>query len=213
MAVNIKNEIGHLTAICKEKNSDTILFSFEHNRIRGSVIFFLNSLTFLFGIKDFNVGWLAPVTDGVLSGRLPTDVFKRIKDMLDVVEYVKTDRGEYAKHSTAGLFQTISTRMRIIQTDEVMVPSDEEMIESIRKTRTNDKDYDKEGELPFFKTWSRNTNRGRVKVHNLEKTKRVFGKEIENHCRKNNISSVWSATPTERSLLFRKKVEEITNEI
>lgn len=112
----------------------------------------MNSLTFLFRIKDFNVSWLSPVTDGIsiLSGRLPTDLFKRIKDMLDVVEYVKTDRGESAKHSTAGLFQTISTRMRIIQTDEVMVPSDEEMIESIRKTRTNDKDYDKEGELPFL---------------------------------------------------------------
>ncbi|AZH30626.1 DUF6037 family protein [Paenibacillus sp. M-152] len=209
MAINIEVEINNLITICKGKSTDTILFSFEHNGIKGSVVFFLNSLTFMIGIKDYNVGWLASVTSNFMSESLPADVFRKIKNMLDVVGFVKTDKGGYYKHSTAGLFQTISARMINVQLDEVVVPTERKLIEFIGRTRTNDRDYDKDGELPFFKTWSRNINRGRVNKHNLEKTKRVFGKDIENHCRKNNISSVWSSTPTEKSLLFRKKAEEI----
>lgn len=213
MAVNITVEVNNLIAICKEKGTDTILFGFEHNGINGSVVFFLNSITFMIGIKDYNVGWLASVTNNYLSESLPKDVFREIKNMLDVVEYVKTDKGGYHRHSTAGLFQTISARMRNVQLDEVIIPAEQELIDSIRRTRTTDRDYDKDGERPFFKTWSRNTNRGRVEARNLEKTKRVFGKDIENHCRKNNISSVWSSTPTDKSLLFRKRAEEIIKEI
>lgn len=213
MTINITVEINNLAKICKAKNTDTILFSFEHNGIKGSVVFFLNGLTSMIGIKDYNVGWLASATNNFLSESLPADVFRGIKNMLDVVEYVKTDKGGYDKHSTAGLFQTISARMRNVQLDEVIIPTEQELIESIRRTRTTDRNYDKDGERPFFKTWSRNTNRGRVEAHNLEKTKRVFGKDIENHCRKNNISSVWSSAPTDKSLLFRKRTEEIIKEI
>lgn len=213
MAINIAVGINNLTALCNRKSTDTILFSFEHNGIKGSVVFFLNSLTFMIGIKDYNVGWLASASKNFMSESLPGDVFREIKDMLDVVEFVKTDKGGYHKHSTAGLFQTISARMRNVQLDEIIVPTERELTEYIGRTRTKDKNYDKDGERPFFKTWSRNTNRGRVEEHNLEKTKRVFGKAIENHCRKNNISSVWSKTPTNKSLIFRKKVEEIIIEI
>lgn len=213
MAINISAEINRLITICKDISTDTILFSFEHNGIKGSVVFFLNSLTFMIGIKDYNVGWLASATKNFMSESLPSDVFREIKDMLDVVEFVKTDRGGYHKHSTAGLFQTISARMRNVQLDEIFLPKERELIEYIGRTRTKDKNYDKDGERPFFKTWSRNTNRGCVEEFNLEKTKRVFGKDIEKHCRKNNISSVWSKTPTNKSLLFRKKAEEIIKEI
>ncbi len=213
MSINIAAEINNLCALCNYKNADTILFGFEHNGIKGSVVFFLNSITFMIGIKDYNVGWLASVTNNYLSESLPTDVFREIKNMLDVVEYVKTDKGGYFKHSTAGLFQTISTRMRNVQLEEIIIPTEQVLIDSIKRTRTTDRNYDKDGERPFFKTWSRNTNRGRVEVHNLEKTKRAFGKAIESHCRKNNISSVWSSTPTDKSLLFRKRAEEIFKEI
>ncbi|WP_433581641.1 DUF6037 family protein [Paenibacillus amylolyticus] len=213
MTINITAEIKNLIAICEEKSTDSILFNFEHNGIKGSVVFFLNSITFMIGIKDYNVGWLASVTNNYLSESLPLDVFREIKNMLDVVEYVKTDKGGYHRHSTSGLFQTISARMRSVQLDEVIIPAEQELIESIRRTRTKDRNYDMDGERPFFKTWSRNTYRGRVEAHNLEKTKRVFGRDIENHCRKNNISSVWSSTPTNKSLLFRTRTEEIIREI
>ena len=214
MTINIADETNKLTTICKTKNTDTILFGFEHNGIKGSIVFFLNGLTFLIGVKDYNVAWLASSTsNNTLSESLPDDVFRKIKNMLDVVEYVKTDKGGYDRHSTKGLFRAIKERMMNVQMDEVMIPTERDLIEYLGRTFTKDRDYDKTGEFPFFKTWSRNTIRGRVKPENLKKTKKVFGKDIENHCRKNNISSVWSNTPTDKSLLFRKRAEEIIKEI
>ncbi|TKI43457.1 hypothetical protein FC700_12250 [Bacillus mycoides] len=97
-------------------------------------------------------------------------------------------------------------------------PTSEQFISTIGTTKSTDLKYDEKGkgERVFFKTWSRRVIKN-VSNLNLKKTRRWFGKEIYEFCKENNISSVWTDTPsknTELHFLFLDpiKAQEELNE-
>ncbi len=212
--MNIKEELENLNEICKNYKTEYIIFEFKHNNINGSLVYFSNTITFMLGIRDLNAAWLIPIsTNGSIQSFIPNDQFKLIKHELDDGEEVSTSAGSFLKKTPLPMFQTIKITMSCLKACDARVPTENEIIDGIGKTRTIDKKYDNEGEKPYFKSWRKNGKRSNgitieVSTDNLIKTSRSFGQEISNYCKSNNITSVWSVEPTTNSklVLSSKKV-------
>jgi hypothetical protein len=217
--MKIKKALENLNEICESHKADYIIFEFNHNNINGSLVYFSNTNTFMLGIRDLNAGWLIPVINNdSIQAFIPLDQFKLIKHELDDGEEVITENGSYFKKTPTPMFETIKTTMECLKSSEARVPSKNEIIDGIGRTRTVDKNYDPEGEKPYFKSWRKNGVRNtgtqiEVSTKNLIKTSRSFGQEIKDYCKENNITSVWSKEPTTNSRLIFSSTNNIKSNI
>lgn len=76
--------------ICIRLQTNILLFNVIHNKLNANVIYFKDTITFLIGLKDNNVGWLIPVNRyQSISIMIPTESFKIIKNSLDEVRQKK----------------------------------------------------------------------------------------------------------------------------
>lgn len=210
MGLNIGEGINNLNKVCSQLNTDMLLFNVAHNKLKANIIYFKEPLTFLIGLKDNNAGWLLPVDrNQEISKVIPNEAFKIIKNSLDEVGNATEGEITYTRHTTEPFFHSILNEMKNLSIDVACVPTAIEIERGLKKTKTDDKKFDDEGDKPFFKNWRRNGFRGdkqiEVSPENLSKTCRTFGHEIRKICKRNNITSVWSNTPTPNSLDFISK--------
>ncbi|WP_346892563.1 DUF6037 family protein [Clostridium sp. UBA871] len=205
MGLYIKQGICNLNKICNQLQTNILLFNIVHNKLNANVIYFKDTLTFLIGLKDNNVGWLIPVNRYQnISMMIPNESFKIIKYNLDAIGQVSDGEKTYTKHTTEPFFQSFLNSMINLKFEESKIPTMTDIQNGIQKTKTNDKKYDDEGNKPYFKNWRRNGIR-EVSNKNLNKTYRTFGSDIMDICMKNNITSVWSINPTPNSFDFIDK--------
>lgn len=210
MGLNVEQGIHNLNDICIRLQTNILLFNVIHNKLNANVIYFKDTITFLIGLKDNNVGWLIPVNRyQSISMMIPTESFKIIKNSLDEVSQILDGEKSYTKHTTEPFFQSLLNSMINLKIDESKIPTRIQIQKAIEKTKTNDKKYDDEGDKPYFKNWRRNGIRNNKEIEvsnkNLNKTYRTFGIDIMNICKRHNITSVWSINPTPNSFDFIDK--------
>lgn len=112
IGLNVEQGIRNLNDICIRLQTNILLFNVIHNKLNANVIYFKDTITFLIGLKDNNVGWLIPVNRyQSISIMIPTESFKIIKNSLDEVRQILDEEKSYTKHTTKPFFQPLLNSM------------------------------------------------------------------------------------------------------
>lgn len=186
-----------LANICSNANQERLLFTFNFNAFEFKCLYFQNTNTFLISHPDKDCAYMFSLDEkGKFNGKLPREFYYAIRETL-----IKETGNQTIKQ----IWESLDERIATLSVSDIEQISDREVIKHLGQTKTSDKSYDKEGDMPFFKTWRRNSKKSRVSYENLSKTERLYGKEVRDQCYKENISSIWSDIPSEKSLDFISK--------
>ncbi|GAA0875191.1 hypothetical protein GCM10009118_16000 [Wandonia haliotis] len=191
----IKNH-KKLEELCISSELSKLLFSFEFHTIEFKCLYFQKSSTFLISHSNQDCAYMFALDDnGKFNGKLPSEFYYSIRGTL---------LDQTGSHNITQLWESLDYSISLLRQKDVEIAGTNDIIEHLGNTKTDDKSYDELGNLPYFKTWRRNSERTHVSGDNLRKTERLFGSKVREKCYQENISSVWSNVPTEKSLEFLK---------
>lgn len=170
-------------------NAKQAQFRFEYNHVGFDVIVLIDREPYelLFGAVNHNLAFTLHMHKGYILDSLPNDVYYALLKILNL-------KGG-SEHFNSMIFlrffaehipRTFSGRK--VQPHEVAVLKNRDM------TRSETVD---ESDKIYFKGWKNHFTDGR-QVRNLEKTRELLGYDAYIFCRDHNISSCWSANPSER---------------
>lgn len=166
------------------------IFTFIFNSLEVDAIYSNNCSNLLLTVKTLKVAWFTNISiSGQINTFIPKDKFLVLKDYFcPIVQFNVT------KHSTDTFFDALVQASN--NPNCYRSTSAREISNIVSYTTTNDRRYDNDSpDKPFFFGFRRNCCR-RVTEENLSKTRLHFGQEITKYCRTNNISTVWTATPS-----------------
>lgn len=198
----IREQIEHLKEVCERKNLISVIFKFIYQDVNFRGIYFNEANTILVGAEGHNVGWYFEVENDKINTFLPQEVFEKLRPLY---------KGKIIK--TSELCNNMLAAILSLKEDEAEQINRRDLIDIIRKTKGNNSKSDKDHNKPFFDHWRRQPigKRG-PSPENLNKTAACFGYKIKKLCKDNNISSVWTAEPSEKSLNFLN-VSNVEDEI
>ena len=187
----------HLVELSKQSNQSRLLFTFEFYKLQFKCLFFYWSSTFLISNSNGQVAYMFALNDsGDFNGKLPNEFYLSIyKELTDST----------GSNKVTQLWEALSHHILTLTIKDIEPITHTDIAKFVRQTSTKDKDYDSEGAMPFFKNWRRNNERQKVSLDNLNKTERLFGREVRQRCFGENVSSVWSSVYSEKSDDFLKK--------
>ncbi|WP_430404109.1 DUF6037 family protein [Fluviicola sp.] len=157
-------------------------------------MFFYKSNTFLISHSNTQVAYTFSFNKwGDFSGGFPSEFYLSIHH-----ELVKCT----GSNKVGQIWDALDSFILQLTTADNEPHDEGDIKHYLGQTKTKDKKFDEEGEMPFFSNWRRNPQNRRASEDNLDKTERLFGKEIRKRCESENVSSVWSKSATKKSMDF-----------
>jgi hypothetical protein len=195
--------------ICEAENRSysKLLFDFKFGNIVLKCLLIVESRILMISIKKYSVGHrISFGKNGDFSGSLPKDFLKVVID-----EILNT----YNEKKVTLMWNDLDNHLLHLNIDKIAEVNNSDIISILRTQKTIDKNFDPDGDKPFFETWVRHKIKGYSK-ENIKKTESYFGYPIANLCKEHNISSRWNAQPQNDSLDFlnlKKAENDIKNKI
>lgn len=188
------NCVNNLIQIANRAQVESLLFNTKFGHLTVTGIFFVEPITFLIAIPNKNVAWQFMVgEDQQITPGIPKEVYRAVIDDLILVT---------GENKTTPLFRFINNFLQEANETHFRETNRAEIGNYLALTRTQDRDYDEEGELPFFLKFRRNPKGSKPSVDNLKKTGKNFGSSVRSFCYHNRVSSCWTDRITNRTLDF-----------
>ena len=187
--VEIENKvIEKLDALATKEINSAILFRFAFKSLNVRCIYFSSTKTIIVAIAGRNSAWSIDLSSGKMTESVPNEAYTLIKDVLKRENvYVNKD-----------FFVELKRVLENINSTNVETVTKNQILESLRDTKTRDKNYDKEGEKPYFDHW----RRVKPSKDSLNKIQRTFGQKVREECFSNKVTGVWHEIPSPNSLNF-----------
>ncbi|HDR8473865.1 TPA: topoisomerase DNA-binding C4 zinc finger domain-containing protein [Bacillus cereus] len=195
----------HLDEFCKNDTAQSALFNFEYNSGLFTGIYLPIPRSILITCKNTNASWvLGSNENDNVNIYIPKDIFQQVNDYVCTIDK-KGDSKTYP------FFEELQKHLLNLPLNIFKEASTNLLLKNARTAKTNDTKYDEKGkgDRVYFDHWRRNKARN-VSQLNLQKTRRWFGKEIYDYCKKFNITSVWQPEPSKnikQHLLFLDTTE------
>ncbi|HDX9577682.1 TPA: topoisomerase DNA-binding C4 zinc finger domain-containing protein [Bacillus pseudomycoides] len=190
----------HLDKFCKNETTKSALFNFEYNNGLFTGIYLPIPKSILITCKNANASWVLESNNNEnVNVYIPNDIFQQVSD------YVCTS-DEKGDRKTSPFFEELQKHLLSLPLNTFKEAPTDLLIKNARTAKTNDTKYDEKGkgDKVYFDHWRRNKVHN-VSTLNLQKTRRWFGEEIYEYCKKYNISSRWLPEPSKnikQHLLF-----------
>ncbi|MFA2567751.1 topoisomerase DNA-binding C4 zinc finger domain-containing protein [Bacillus wiedmannii] len=190
----------HLNEFCKNDTSQSALFNFEYNSGLFTGIYLPIPRSILITCKNTNASWVLESNENDnVNIYIPKDIFQQVKDYVCTID----KKGD---STTYPFFEELQKHLLNLSLNIFKEAPTDLLLKNARTAKTNDTKYDEKGkgDRVYFDHWRRNKVRNVSKL-NLQKTRRWFGKEIYDYCKKFNITSVWQPEPSKnikQHLLF-----------
>ncbi|MEB9844509.1 MULTISPECIES: DUF6037 family protein [Bacillus cereus group] len=181
----------HLDEFCKKESTKSALFNFEYNNGLFTGIYLPIPRSILITCKNTNVSWvLESDKNNNINIYIPNNIYNKVESFV----LTKELNGAYVVRP---FFKKLYEHLLSLPLDAFKEAPTNLLIQNARTTKTKDVKYDEKdkGDKVYFSHWRRNKERD-VSPLNLNKTRRWFGKEIYQYCKKYNVSSVWKAEPS-----------------
>ncbi|MVX64926.1 hypothetical protein GKZ28_14620 [Clostridium chromiireducens] len=179
--INISEEMVHLENLCKQSNSNIIIFTFEYNCVNFKCVYMYKANAILLAAKDYNVGFNVRVTvKGEFDNYLSNVNYNLLKQIYKNCNF-----------KTKILCNNMLKTIKQLKLKDVNINSEGHFYRNVNIS---------ENEKIYFKCWARNKVR-HVKNENLEKTRKYFGEEVYEICKRCNISSRWKSQMTVTNIL------------
>ncbi|MFL0165273.1 MULTISPECIES: hypothetical protein [Clostridium] len=173
--VNILKELDHLGNLCKESSANVIIFTVKYNNVNFKCIYMNKINAILLAAEDYNTGFSIRInTKGQLDNYFPKANYEILKTI-----YKNSD------------FKTKILCNRMLEEIKQLKLTDIKINSHCYSNKNNIVLLEDDDKI-YFKCWARNRVRS-VRSNNLEKTRKHFGREVYEICKKCNISSRWSS--------------------
>ena len=181
--------------LVSEANLKTALFDFAFINLIFKCLYIHSTQSFILSIEQKSVGFSISIrANQTFNGKTPKDFYYAIRENL---------LKENDNDKIAPLFDCLNNKILAITKEQLIAANDGQVVKQISLTRNGDKNFDEDCQRPFFENWYRHkTTKKAPSEGNLYKTERYFGTEIMEACKKNKITTQWSAEPSNKSLLF-----------
>jgi hypothetical protein len=188
------DSVEKLNKIALEKATPALSFNLEIGELKFKGVYFSQTCTFLIGELGYTIAWQFSVRNGYsVTPFIPTDVFSAIREK---VFHAVNDK------KTTPLFERLNSLIKALPEESFLVETKSSITSLLKTAVTGDRNYDIDGDKPFFIGWRRNPKGDFPNPLNLNKTERLFGFEIRELCYKNKISSRWSINANDQSFDF-----------
>ena len=178
------NELSTLTSDMRKSNKCIEQFYINFNNIKFDVIYDISHSPFelLIGAIGLNWGCVLKIENGFKTSMTDKD-FYALCNLLNLRPGKGTFTSYFFLHYIASNCPKKCSKYMV--SPDHLIPFRKN---KIKKTDDQDKIY--------FLGWNNHLIDKR-KAQNFDKTELFFGKKIADYCRKNNISSIWTATPNQ----------------
>ncbi|WP_298316786.1 hypothetical protein [uncultured Aquimarina sp.] len=168
--------IEKLNFLSTKEENNSIIFHFIFKTLNVRCIYFGNSRTMIIGFSGRNSAWNLNLSNRKISEFIPNEAYKLISDVLK----------EEKTYSNKDFFITLKDTIENLKEESVNPVTENQILEALKETKTRDKNYDKEGEKPFFDHW----RRVKPSKESLNKIQRYFGDKVRKQCFYNSVTAV-----------------------
>jgi hypothetical protein len=202
------SNLNELLTIADKYSCQRLLFDFNLDKIVLKCLILVPNRVLMFSVKGNCIGCAVAINN---YGEIDTYLPREFRDILN------NDLKKQFNGSTNKMFEYfnnyLSKYLNNYDINKISESSIDEIKNIIKTIKTKEKEYDEDGENPFFKSWVRH-KKNNFSPDNIKKTARYFGINIANLCENQNISTRWCDIFQKKSLDFldiEKAKDEILN--
>ena len=177
------NGLFSLVSDMRQKHNPKEQFICNYANVTFDVILDIDTIPFemMIGAKGFQFACIILIKDKFMAEMKDNDFYK----LCDILQ-LQPGKNTF-------------TSFMFLKSIESQLPKKSSGIKAapykIARFKTSQLKHVEESDKIYFYGWNDHKKDGR-QAKNFEKTKLFFGIEIENYCRKNNISSMWTDDPS-----------------